>query len=210
MVHEPAVRIVFDFAGVLFHWQPLELLKRALPMHAIDEASARRLAEDIFQGYGGDWADFDRGKVEVPELVQRIAARTGLGAAAVQAVVDAVPGELQPLPGTVALLRRMHRAGRRLHFLSNMPRPYAEHLEAAHDFIGCFESGVFSAQVGLIKPQPEIFAVAARRFGAPPSQLVFIDDVHGNVDAARRAGWQALHFVDAAACEAQLRARGWV
>lgn len=204
------MRVVFDFAGVLFHWQPLELLKRELPMHAADDASARRLAEDIFQGYGGDWADFDRGQVEVPELVQRIAARTGLGAAEVRTVVDAVPAELQPLPDTVRLLRRLHRAGQRLHFLSNMPRPYAEHLQAVHDFVGCFESGVFSAQVGLIKPQPEIYALAAQHFGVPASQLLFIDDVADNVEAARRAGWQALHFVDAAACEAELHRRGWV
>ena len=204
------MRIVFDFAGVLFHWQPLELLKRELPACAADDISAQRLADAIFQGYGGDWADFDRGTVEVPELVQRIAARTGLDAAAVQAVVDAVPGELQPIPDTVALLRRLHRAGQRLHFLSNMPRPYAEHLETAHDFVGCFESGVISARVGLIKPQPEIYALAARHFGVPPTQLLFIDDVVDNVEAARRAGWQALHFVDAAACESELRSRGWV
>lgn len=204
------MRIVFDFGGVLFRWQPQQLLRRELPQQAVDEASAQRLAAAIFQGYGGDWADFDRGTVEVPELVQRIAARTGLAAAAVQTVVDAVPAELQPMPDTVALLRRLHRAGRRLHFLSNMPRPYAAHLEAAHDFVGCFESGVFSAHVGLIKPQPEIYAVAARHFDVPPAQLLFIDDVVDNVEAARRAGWQALHFVDAAACEAELRARGWV
>ena len=55
------MRIVFDWAGVLFHWQPLQLLQRTLPQHAPDAAAAQRLADDIFQGYGGDWAEFDRG-----------------------------------------------------------------------------------------------------------------------------------------------------
>ena len=204
------MRIVFDFAGVLFHWQPPRLLQRVLPQHASDDASARRLTQHIFQGYGGDWAEFDRGMLEAPELVRRIVARTGLPTSAVQAVVDAVPAELQPMPDTVALLRRLHAQGRRLHFLSNMPAPYAEHLEREHDFLRCFESGVISARVRQIKPEPGIFDTAARRFGADPAQLLFIDDVAENVRAAHRAGWQALHFVDAAACEARLSAGGWI
>ena len=204
------MRIVFDFAGVLFHWQPPRLLQRVLPQHASDDASARRLTQHIFQGYGGDWAEFDRGMLEAPELVRRIVARTGLPTSAVQAVVDAVPAELQPMPDTVALLRRLHAQGRRLHFLSNMTAPYAEHLEREHDFLRCFESGVISARVRQIKPEPGIFDTAARRFGADPAQLLFIDDVAENVRAAHRAGWQALHFVDAADCEARLSAGGWI
>ena len=204
------MRIVFDWAGVLFHWQPRKLLRRTLPLQAIDETSAARLEQAIFEGYGGDWADFDRGLLEVPELVQRIAARTGLPPESVRAVVDAVPAELQPMPDTVALMQRLHAQGRRLHFLSNMPAPYADHLEREHGFLRCFESGVVSARVQQIKPDPGIFATAARLFGAMPSELLFIDDVPGYVQAARAAGWQALQFIDAMDCEAQLRAGGWL
>ena len=113
------------------------------------------------------------------------------------------------MPATVALLRRLRDDGRRLFFLSNMPQPYAEHLEREHAFVGWFADGVFSARVQLIKPEAEIFALAARRFGVPPAQLVFIDDMPTNVEAARQAGWNALQFVDAADCEVQLRRHGW-
>lgn len=204
------MKIVFDFAGVLFHWQPHRLVLRLLPQHAKDEAAARLLTEAIFEGYGGDWAEFDRGRLEVPELVRRIAARTGLSPDDVQAVVDAVPAELQPQPDMVALLGRLHTAGHRMFYLSNMPQPYAEHLERAHAFVGWFADGVISARVQLIKPEAEIFELAARRFGVAPAQLVFIDDMPVNVAAARRAGWNALQFVDAADCEAQLRRLGGV
>lgn len=206
----PPTRIVFDFAGVLFHWRPVALLRREVPHLAVDDAAARHLAQAIFQGYGGDWADFDRGTLQPDELVQRIAGRTGLAAADVHKVVRAVPAQLQPQAAMVALLRRLRDAGRRLHYLSNMPEPYALHLEREHEFIGWFESGVISARVGFIKPEREIFDLAARHFGAAPAQLLFIDDVAGNVLAARQAGWQALHFVEAAHCERQLRAQGWI
>ncbi len=135
--------------------------------------------------------------------------RTGLARADVQRVVDAVPHELQPIPETVELLRRLRDEGRHLTFLSNMPAPYAEHLEREHGFVRWFEDGVFSGRVRAAKPEPAIFQLAAQRFGRLPQDLVFLDDVPANVDAARALGWNALHFVDAAQAEAELRANGW-
>ena len=57
-----------------------------------------------------------------------------------------------------------------------MPASYAEHLERAHDFVGWFRAGVFSARVHLAKPDPTIFDLAAARFGGAPSEQLFIDD----------------------------------
>ena len=204
------MRIVWDFGGVLFQWRPPELIKRELPQRAATDEAAAHWVREIFQGYEGDWGHFDRGTVEVPDLVQRIARRTGLTEAEVQSVVDGVPHELQPIRESVALLAQLRAAGHSQVFLSNMPAPYAEHLERTHDFLRCFESGVVSAWVQQIKPEPGIFDTAARLFGARPEQLLFIDDVPVNVQAARAAGWQALHFTDAAAVEAQLRDGGWL
>jgi len=201
-------RFVFDFAGVVFNWQPLALLQQVMPSRATDEASAHHWAGEIFQGYTGDWADFDRGTVEPDALVARIAARTGLGAPEVQAVVDAVPLALRPVPDTVALLRRLRQPGRPMFYLSNMPASYADHLERCNPFLAQFEDGVISARVQLIKPEPAIFELAARRFGVAPAELVFFDDVPANVVAAQAAGWQAFVFINAAQCERDIRQAG--
>jgi putative hydrolase of the HAD superfamily len=204
------MKIVFDFAGVLFGWHPPSLLRREIPARAFDEPSAAHWAGLIFQGYGGDWAEFDRGTVSAEELTRRIARRTGLGEAEVRRVVDGVAGELQPIEATVALLRRLHAAGRALYFLSNMPAPYADHLQALYPFVGWFGDGVFSARVRLIKPEAAIFELAAQRFAASPAELLFFDDHAPNVEAARRAGWHAHLFTDADGCEAELRRRGLI
>jgi putative hydrolase of the HAD superfamily len=200
--------VVFDFGGVLFHWRPPELLARLLPHRVPDAAAAQRLVDDFFQGYTGDWGDFDRGTVEAGPLAERIARRTGLTVDETRRVIDGVPAELTPIPQTVALLRRLHATGRPLYFLSNMPEPYARHLEATHDFLGLFRGGVFSARAGLCKPEPEVFELCASRFDLDPASTLFIDDVAYNVEAARNAGWQALQFVDAAQCAQALRERG--
>lgn len=202
------MNVVFDFGGVLFTWHPPTLLARLLPGRVTDAASARRWVADFFQGYAGDWGDFDRGCVEPGPLAQRIATRTGLTPDEARQVIDGVPAELVPIEGTVALLRSLHAAGTPLYFLSNMPEPYARHLEASHDFLALFRGGVFSSRVRLCKPEPAIFAHCARAHGLVPSETLFIDDVAHNVAAARAAGWQALHFADPAQCAGELRARG--
>jgi len=201
-------RIVFDFGAVVFHWQPTRMLMRELPQRATDDTQAAHWAAQIFQGYGGDWADFDRGTVNVPELVSRICARTGLDPAEAQTAVDGVARELQPQADTVALLQRLHAAGRRLHYLSNMPAPIADQLEARNPFMQCFESGVFSGRVRLIKPDPAIYRLAAERFGASPEELLFIDDHPPNIAAAKALGWDGFVFTSAAQAQQELAARG--
>lgn len=207
---DDTLRIVFDFGGVLFNWRPIDLVQSHFPQHAHDAASARATVAAVFQGFGGDWAQFDRGLLEADELVQRIAARTGLAPTQVRALVDAVPASLTPKPDTVALLERLHAAGTTLHFLSNMPRLYAEHLDRTHpDLMARFHSGVYSSRVHLIKPEQAMYRLASERFGAPAHQLVLLDDIAANVSAAQAHGWNALQFSDAAGCETALQANGW-
>ena len=202
------MNIVFDFGGVLFRWQPHEFMARLLPERAPDAPSAHALAASFFQGFGGAWGEFDRGTIEPGPLAQRIAGRTGLQVEEAALVIDSVPHELQPIAGTVALLHRLQARGHPLYYLSNMPAPYADHLEAEHPFLGVFKAGVFSARVQLIKPEPAIYAHAQAVFGIDPAHTLFIDDLAHNTEAARAAGWQALQFEDPAQCEAALRQRG--
>ena len=201
--------LVFDFGRVVFRWRPEALVAAAIPHRATDPEAVRHWVGQVFQAYEGDWGDFDRGVVEPPELARRIAARTGLCESEVAAIIAACPDELAPLSDTVDWIRRWHAQGRPLHYLSNMPEPFAANFERTHDFMQLFESGVFSSRVKLIKPEPAIFEHAAAVFRRSPADLLFLDDHLPNIAAARAAGWHAVHFVDAAQAEAEVVARGW-
>ena len=150
----PAEAIVFDFGGVLFNWQPPKLIQQVWPHHARTDDEALALAQEVFQSFvpGCDWSEFDRGVLSRDETLRRIAARTGLPLADLDALVSAIPPHLAPVQPTVAWLERLAAAGVRLHFLSNMPRPYADFLEAQHPFLRHFRSGVFSCDVHEVKP----------------------------------------------------------
>lgn len=202
------MNVVFDLGGVVLTWRPVELVASVLPGRAPDEAAARHWVREIFQDYRGDWLAFDRGVVEVPELVERIAGRTGLTAAEVRAVVDAVPASLTPIEATVELMREIGAAGHRLLYLSNMPAPYADLLERTHAFFAAFDDGVFSARVRWVKPEAAIFERALSRFQAKAADCLFLDDHAPNVKAARDLGWQALQFTDAGATRRELQALG--
>jgi HAD superfamily hydrolase (TIGR01509 family) len=202
------MNVVFDFAGVVFHWQPLATLRAAIPQHAVDDASAEHWAAQIFTGWGGDWGEFDRGRLDAAALIARTAARTGLPADDVLAVVDAIPRALVPDAATIALIDDLRASGHRLLFLSNMPEPYARWLENAHPLGDWFHDGVFSSSVRAIKPEPAIYALAESRFGACGEQLVFLDDVVHNVRAAQTAGWRGLHYRSAAQAREGLAAMG--
>lgn len=200
--------LIFDFGAVVFRWQPVDLLQRVLPRHAPDADAARALAGRIFQGYSGPWGRFDLGTIEVPALIDALVDQAGLTAAEVRTLLAAIPSALEPLADTLALIERLRAAGHRLFYLSNMPAPFADHLEATHGFLRHFEAGVFSGRVQLAKPDAAIFQLALQRFGIDAADAVFLDDHPANVDAARALGIGAVLFEHAAQAEAELRANG--
>ncbi|MFG6488960.1 HAD family hydrolase [Roseateles sp. BYS78W] len=201
------MKIVFDFGGVLFRWHPASFLARVWPHRVETLEQGAQLASVFFQNYGGDWGLFDQGLIGADEVVRRISARTGWSRGDVETVVRAVPDELMPIPGTVVLIRDLRAAGHTLHFLSNMPEPYADHLSATYPLAEWFESGLFSGRVKQIKPNAEIYAMAEKQFGAKPEELLFIDDHPVNVDAALSRDWQSFLFTDAASARRELVSR---
>jgi epoxide hydrolase-like predicted phosphatase len=61
-----------------------------------------------------------------------------------------------------------------------------------------FDATVISGDVGLHKPQPEIYLLACERLGANPSECVFVDDLAENVAGAEAVGMVGVRHRDAA------------
>ena len=56
------------------------------------------------------------------------------------------------------------------------------------DFPGLFDAVVLSGEVGMRKPEKEIFLYAAKTLGLAPAECVFVDDMEANVAAAQACG----------------------
>jgi len=57
-----------------------------------------------------------------------------------------------------------------------------------------FDKTVISSSIGMVKPQPEIFAYTCRQLGVQPAEAVMIDDVEENCAGARAAGLLAIRY----------------
>jgi putative hydrolase of the HAD superfamily len=58
--------------------------------------------------------------------------------------------------------------------------------------VDLFDVSVISGEVGLHKPQPEIYELACERLGVEPSQAVFVDDLRENCAGAEAVGMTAV------------------
>jgi putative hydrolase of the HAD superfamily len=192
------LNLIFDLGGVVVRWDPDAIIAKA----SLDS----RLKADLF-GHP-DWLEVDRGTATPEEFVRRLAARTGLGEAALTRLVELVPASLVPFPETVDLLYRLKARGYPLYCLSNMGHASIEHLEREHRFFEVFAGKVISCRVNLCKPEPAIFEHALRAYQLKPQDTVFIDDVEKNVSAAARVGMRTVHLRNPADCERELRALG--
>jgi putative hydrolase of the HAD superfamily len=108
-------------------------------------------------------------------------------------------------PTGQALLDQL--AGVRLGVLSNAPAPLAASVRAA-GWSAAVDVLVFSAEVGLAKPDPRIYARADAAFGVAPGDVVFFDDREENVAAARAHGWDAHVWVEGMTAADVLTVRG--
>jgi len=87
-------------------------------------------------------------------------------------------------------------AGPRLLHLSNISDLHHEYLWATYPVFHRFDGGIYSYQVKRLKPDPFIFELALSRFGLVAEEVLYLDDLPANVEAARAHGirtWEYHH-----------------
>lgn len=126
-----------------------------------------------------------------PELVARLAVQDA-----------ALWTELRPT--ALELLQAVSGWQVPLAILSNAPLAMGPAVRAA-DWAGLFEHIFISAELGLTKPDPRIYATVTAELGVAPGEIAFIDDREPNVTGASGFGWLAHLWRDDADSLAWLR-----
>ncbi len=112
-----------------------------------------------------------------------------LGIERTEGLVERLFAGVEPDLPMIEAVRRARRAGVRTGLVSNSWG--AGHYDR-DAFPGLFDGVVISGEVGLHKPQPEIFRLAAERVGAAPERCVFVDDLRENCEGAEAVGMTAV------------------
>jgi HAD superfamily hydrolase (TIGR01509 family) len=101
-----------------------------------------------------------------------------------------------PMLGMAALIESL--ASRyKLILLSNVDPFYWQALLKRHPELACFSAHLLSWQLGMAKPDQEVFLHAIKTANVPASQCFFIDDKRENIEAASAVGLLGHQFVDA-------------
>jgi putative hydrolase of the HAD superfamily len=186
----PGRVVVFDYGEVL-SMSPSDDDRRAL----VDTAGADDA--EFWPVYWRHRDELDHGTLSVPDYWARVGADLGL---------DFGPAQLQRLwavdfrswisvePGSIDLLHELFAGGTRLALLSNAGFDFGDAFRFA-PFGRYFEQVFVSAELGLLKPDPEIYRHVARELGIEPAEMVFVDNKKVNVDGAESIGVTGHHFV---------------
>ena len=94
----------------------------------------------------------------------------------------------------IAWARELRGKGFRTGILSNLPGPLGVHLRKTSGFLDAFDHTTFSYELGVVKPEPEIYEDMIRGLGLPAGKALFLDDRPENVEGGRAAGIHAEIF----------------
>ena len=134
-------------------------------------------------------AEFER--LLAAELLERTPAQPGAADRAAGMLTRMFSG-MRVESSMIDVVRTVRAAGVRTGLLSN-----SWGLDYERDgWDALFDAVVISGEVGLRKPDPAIYALASERLGLPCEQIVFIDDLRPNVQAAAAAGMVGVQHVD--------------
>ena len=93
---------------------------------------------------------------------------------------------------TIAELRGRYKMG----LLSNFSDELRQRIDNEWDLGSAFDEIIISCEVGLVKPDPEIFNLMLDRLGVRADEAVFIDDRIKNIEGAKKIGLHAVFFTN--------------
>jgi len=162
----------------------------------VDPERFKAVVEEAYGPGGGDpggmVASMETGRMPVEEFERWLAGRLSEGRPE-PLDPDGIKARLfagmVPDESMVEAVARARAAGIRTGLVSNS---WGNTGYKRTRFGELFDAVVISAEVGLRKPEPEIYLLAADRIAVPPAECVFVDDLLPNADGARAVGMEAM------------------
>ncbi|MGE5676160.1 MAG: HAD family hydrolase [Mycobacterium leprae] len=177
---------VFDCGGVLVTLGEAEY--RA--------AVAQRLGLPVLPNcYAQSIPALQRGDMPEEEVWVQVAERP----VPLDAFDDIFAAHFRPVEAMLQLAAELRRMGLMTAILSNTQVSHARVLRRM-GFMESFGPVALSCEMGARKPEPEAYQIILDQMGLAPDEVVFVDDMVRNIDAAEMVGMQTLlHTGDTAA-----------
>jgi putative hydrolase of the HAD superfamily len=182
---------IFDIGNVLINFRPKEYLPRLFP----DPKTQEAVYQTIFASR--EWIELDMGNITPEAALEIFCAQEPNYAEPIRLMMSRLTDLLTPIPETVALLPEIKAAGHGLYYLSNYPAALRDYTVRENPFFEWFDGGVFSCDVHIVKPSPEIYRCLLKKYHLSPASCLFIDDLAENVKTAEAEGMRGMVFTGA-------------
>jgi putative hydrolase of the HAD superfamily len=177
--------LLVDFGGVLTT-NVFDSFKAFCRAEGLPEDAVKKIFRESGEGLAL-LRELETGELTADEFSQRFAPLLGVGP---DNLVERLFGGIGPDEPMVEGVRRARGAGIKTGLISNSWGDGLAYDPALLDEL--FDTVVISGDVGLHKPQPEIFLLAAERIGVAPADCVFVDDLRENCAGAEAVGMTAV------------------
>jgi len=191
--------LLFDLGGVLIDFAGFDELGRLLPGDVSRDEVRERWISSAFV------RQFESAEITPQGFARGVVSELGLDLSPDEFTRAFVEWARGPYPGARTLLGLLKGiAG--LACLSNSNQLHTPlHRQSMEPLLDRY---YFSDELGLVKPEPEIYQHVIRDLDVPPRRIAFFDDTPVNVRAAREAGIVAFEVDGIMELEAQLQGLG--
>lgn len=181
--------IIFDLGGVVVHYNPKEYLVDRF----FHERTERKIYDAVFGSE--EWLLMNMGQLSWREA-SAIFLKRGQEkdiAFEMRTVLEDWTEMLANRRATIVLMGLMKKKGFHLYYLSNIPKEVLALLEQ-REFWPLFDGGIASCEVGLLKPDINIYKALLDKYKLVPQETIYTDEDKDNTSAAFEAGITGIQF----------------
>ncbi len=172
--------IIFDCFGVIFGEVAPVFLRRHLPADKVDG-----IKDKLFE-------PADLGKVTYDELIENMSLELGIPKEEIIPEWESLFVINERMPDVIRELRK----NADIALLSNAPTGVVEGLIEKYNLCDLFDKTCISCNLGIAKPDPEIYRCCVSRFDGEYKKIYMIDDNLKNLEPLPKLGITPVHFKD--------------
>ena len=183
--------IAFDVGNVLLDLHYDRMVASLARVGGVDANPLGEQMDALLKDYDDHaslYAEFERGLMDSDEFIRRFCEQTGIKTER-QEFEDAWNDLFSENKGTAGLVAGLE-GKLPLLLLSNTNPLHAERFLVDFPVFARIKERVFSYEVGVMKPQPEIYEAALDKAGCEPNELFFIEDRQMNIEGAQKLGME--------------------
>lgn len=204
-----AIRFLyFDLGNVLVSFCHERMIRQMAAVAEVPEDEMRRLLTwEMAPRTSLHW-QMERGELDCDQAYAVLCDELGVKGSQ-EDLERACSDIFERMEDSLALMTALHGAGHRLGVLSNTNHAHWRWLTSGWipELRDAFELCITSFEARCVKPDPDIYLLAAKRAEVAPAEVFYTDDRPENIEGALAAGFDAVPFTTIPQLEQDLRAR---